>query len=171
MTLLLGTDFGALFESYEHSAFRLEVRDSYLGVGYEQEPFRRWRAGERDDLAWRQDWLDGVRRRAAADRAMSRVRVVSLPATDYVRFSYHNCADNITAGENIRYLDRADATDLPTYDYWLFDEVRLYRMHFNEANEFEGAELVDDTEAVAEHVRWRDEAWRRSTAYQDFTLS
>ena len=29
---LTGEDFDALFDSYEHTAFRLEVRESYLGV-------------------------------------------------------------------------------------------------------------------------------------------
>lgn len=171
MTLLLGADFGALFETYEHTAFRLEVRDSYLGVGYEQEPFRKWQVGEPDDMAWRRDWLDGVRRRAAEGRSMSRVRVVSMPPTDYVRFSYRNCADNIEAGEDIRYLDRADALDLPAYDYWLFDSLHLYTMHFDDENAFHGAELVTDPAIVAQHLQWRDEAWRRSAAYRDFAIS
>jgi len=171
VTLLLGADFSALFDTYEHTAFRLEVRDSYLGVGYEQEPFRKWQAGEPEDMEWRRDWLDGIRRRSAEGRTMSRVRIVSLPATDYVRFSYRNCADNIAAGEDIRYLARDDAADLPPYDFWLFDSTRLFRMHFNDVNEFLGAEPVDNPGAVADHVRLGDEAWSRATRYQDFKLS
>ena len=121
-------------------------------------------------MEWRRDWLDGIRRRSAEGRTMSRVRIVSRPATDYVKFSYRNCADNIAAGEDIRYLARADAADLPPYDFWLFDSTRLVRMHFTDANEFLGAELVDNAEAVADHVRLGGEAWSRATRYPDFKL-
>ena len=170
MTLLTGGDFDALFDRYERTAFRLEVRDSYLGVDYEQSPFRRWQNGEPDDKEWRRAWLDGVRSRTAQGRVMRRVRVVTLPPTDFVRFSFANCADNVEAGEDIRYLDRRLADGLPDHDYWLFDDVRLYVLHFGEADEFLGAEPVDDSKLVVHHAAWRDDAWRRATPYRDFRL-
>lgn len=171
MTLLLGEEFGALFDAYERTAFRLEVRDSYLGVAYEQDPFHKWLAGEPDDMEWRRTWLDGVRTRAARGKVMSRVRVVTLPPTDYTRFSYRNCADNIAAGEDIRYLARADAGGLPDYDFWLFDSSRLFTMHFGNMDEFLGAEPVDDPKIIVQHAAWRDDAWHRATPYQDFKIS
>ena len=83
---LTGAAFAALFDAYEHTAFRLEVRDSYLGVPYEQERFRKFMAGEEDPEQRSRPWLDGVRRRAHEGKAMQRVRVVSSPPSGYARY-------------------------------------------------------------------------------------
>ncbi|MGH9830797.1 MAG: DUF6879 family protein, partial [Blastocatellia bacterium] len=48
------------------------------------------------------------------------------------------------AGEDIRYLRRDDATDLPDYDYWLFDSRLLVRMHFDDDESFLGGDIIED---------------------------
>jgi len=53
---------------------------------------------------------------------------VATPLGGRGRVAQHNVA----AGEDIRYLDRDRAEDLPGHDYWLFDSSRLYRLHFDE---------------------------------------
>src|SRR5437879_1085225 len=85
LSLATGKEFGRLFETFEHTAFRLEVRDRYNEPS-EADPLRTFLAGEPDDLAWFEDWLALVRAATAEGRRFSRVRVVSLPLTDYSRF-------------------------------------------------------------------------------------
>jgi hypothetical protein len=163
MARLTGDDFDALFDSYDHTAFRLEVRESYLGVSYEPEPYRRFMAGEPDAGEWIEPWLEGVKARAAVGKTMHRVRVVSLPLSDYSRFSLATCERfNNPAGEDIRYLDRAAAGGLPTHDFWLFDSNRLYIMHYDDQDAPLGAELIDDPVAIVEHNRFRDVAWHHA---------
>ena len=77
MKLVSGDAFGALFGSFEHTAFRLELRERYDSPG-EREPLRRFLAGEPDDLAWNRSWLALMAEHAAAGRVVRRVRVVSV---------------------------------------------------------------------------------------------
>lgn len=160
MAWLTDDDFDALFDSYDHTAFRLETRESYLGVAYEPKPYRRFIAGEPDDGEWMEPWLKGVRARTALGKTMHRVRVVNRPPSDYTRFSLTTCQRwNIPAGEDIRYLDRSDADGLPKHDFWLFDSRHLYLMHYDEQDAPLGAELIEDTAAIVEHNYFRDLAW------------
>jgi hypothetical protein len=52
---------------FEHTAFRLEVRDRY-DASYENESMRRFLAGEQDDLPWMQSWLVMLRDLTAQGR-------------------------------------------------------------------------------------------------------
>ena len=167
---LTGAAFAALFDAYEHTAFRLEVRDSYLGVPYEQERFRKFMAGEEDPEQRSRPWLDGVRRRAHEGKAMQRVRVVSSPPSGYARYAFHAAEANILAGEDIRYLSRPDAGGLPDYDFWLFDSSRLYVMHYTEDDQSLGAEAVTDPGTILRHAYWRDAAWHHAVPHAEFVL-
>jgi len=62
-------------------------------------------------------------------RRFARVRVVSVPLTDYSRFGVFRSQYTNDAGEDIRYLPPDRATDLPDYDFCLFDSRNLVRMH------------------------------------------
>jgi len=169
MARLTGDDFDALFDSYEHTAFRLEVRESYLGVSYEPEPYRRFMAGEPDDGKWIEEWCDGVRARSAEGKTMHRVRVVNLPPSDYTRFSLMVSQRwNIPAGEDIRYLVRSSADRLPNHDFWLFDSSRLYLMHYDDQDAPLGAELIEDPATIVQHNYFRDLAWHRAVAPAQF---
>lgn len=57
MALVSGDEFVKLFSSFELSAFRLEMREQYRLAKDEEEPLRRFLAGEPDDLAWMSEWL------------------------------------------------------------------------------------------------------------------
>jgi uncharacterized protein DUF6879 len=167
LTLLSGEAFGELFSSFEHTAFRLEPRDRYNSPG-EQEPLRRFLQGEPDDLAWNRPWLDLMAKHAAQGRIVSRVRMVSVPLSDYSRFGFWCAGFAAQAGEDIRYLDRARAGGLPDFDYWLFDSKRVARLHFDDDDQLLGAEIITDPALVVELSAARDDAWHRSVARDEF---
>lgn len=129
--MLAEDDFGRLFRAFEHTAFRLEVRNRYNSPR-ETESFRKFTAGESVDLTWHQNWLAMIREATAQGRRFCRVRVVGLPLSDYSRFGLWSSQFANEAGDDIRYLTReqAEATDLPRHDYWLFDSRKLIKMHF-----------------------------------------
>lgn len=94
--------------------------------------------------------------------------MVSVPLTPYSEWAIQIAARSNVEGDDIRYLDRADAGTLPAYDYWLFDSRLVARMHFADDDEFVGFELLDDPAVVVEHNYWRDAAVHASTTRDEF---
>jgi hypothetical protein len=115
-----------------------------------------------------QDWLRMVREAAAEGRTFARVRVVDLPMSDWTRYSYALSAHNIAAGEDIRYLGRERAADLPDFDYWLLDSSKLIVMRFDETDRFAGGEVVEDPGQIIQANYWRDAAWHKAAQRDDF---
>src|SRR6266498_3070001 len=74
-------EFGRLFETFEHTAFRLETLDRYT-VPEEDEALRRFLAGEPPDPDLFVSWFTLVRAATAAGKAVQRVHLISEPLTD-----------------------------------------------------------------------------------------
>ncbi|GAB3440126.1 hypothetical protein GCM10027570_05310 [Streptomonospora sediminis] len=163
MDLISPEQRNKLFETFESDAFHLELRDTYHVSG-EEDPFTAWLDGVPDDQAWLQPWLDLMRSATALGRTVRRVRVVTEPVSDYIRFEHEGTADNIAAGEDIRWLPRhhlPEGLALPAggRDWWLFDDRLLAVGHFDAHGRVLGSELVTDPQTAAECVRVRDELW------------
>jgi len=165
--LLIGPAFSQLFRTFEHTAFRLETRDQYYSPN-ETKALAQFIAGEPVDLAWFQNWLTMIREATAEGRRFCRVRVVSVPLTDYSRFGMFCSQDTNAVGEETRYLTRDQAHDIPDYDYWLFDSRKLIRMHFDSEENFLGGEVIDDAAVIVQHNYWRDAAWHKAVRRDDF---
>lgn len=173
--LLNGEQLVELLRSARRSAFRLETRDRYHVGG---EPFRRFLAGDPDEgyLTRPTPWSDLTRAAAAEGRPFSRVRVVSVPLSDYCRYALWSAQGNIAAGEDIRYLARDQAAALglpvqPPLDAWLVDDEHVAVLRFDERDAFVGAELLDERTAVAHHQSLRATAQRASLSRNEFLRS
>ncbi|WP_200834568.1 DUF6879 family protein [Amycolatopsis alkalitolerans] len=162
-----GPTFGQLFQTFEHTAFRLETRDQYTSAN-ETEALRQFVAGEPVDMGWFQNWLTMIRQATAEGKRFSRVRVVTVPLTDYSRFGVFCSGYTNDAGEDIRYLDRTQAGELPDYDYWLFDSRLLVRMRFADNETFLGGEIIEDSAEIVQHNYWRDVARHKALRREDF---
>jgi len=167
--LLAGGEFRRLFHEFEQTAFRLETRERY----YESAQLEQFLAGERSgrvevDLSYMSSWLELVAAQHAAGRQVERVRVVSLPPSDYTRYGLWLARHNIQAGEDIRYLPRDRAGGLPDHDFWLLDSARLYAVRFGADDSLLGAEPVTDPQAVAQARAWREAAWARAVRHEQF---
>lgn len=158
-TVLSAAEFWQLFEEFEHTAFRLEVRDRYAD-DEEAEPLRRFLAGESADDAWFMDFYRAVEEWTAAGKVIQRVRVVTEPHSDYTRFGLDLARLNVAAGEDIRYLPRPMARELrlPEHDYWLFDSRQLVILRFDGSDRLLGAEPVAEPADIIRHGYWRDAA-------------
>lgn len=168
-SLLAEEEFAGLFDAFRDTAFRLETRDRY-NVDVERVPFQRFLAGEPADDAWIAGFCAQVRAWSKVGKRMSRVRVVSVPHSDYVRWSLTVARLNSQAGEDIRYLprERAEKLELPAEDFWLFDSRRVAVLRFDDADRLLGAELIDDPDEVARRCRWRDVAWQHAIAWSEY---
>lgn len=166
-------EFHELFRGFTRSAFRLETLQSY-GASGEDAAFEAFQAGQPYTRHPGKDvWLGHLKRAASVGAVMSRVHVLTEPLSDYVRFeSTWAYAPNVEAGEDIRVIclgehDRWPA-GLPRHDYWLFDDERLYAMHYADSGRFLGVERVCDEAAVLRSREWRDAAWRLATPWPDW---
>jgi len=153
-------------------AFHLELRDVYR-VGDEYIPFRKWLHGEPDDFAWRGDWLSFMTEVTARGVNVQRVRVVSEPHTDYVRWEMALDPHNIEAGEDIRYLPRHRARDIafPAEDSWLFDNNRLVLSLFKPDGGSGGFAQEFDPGLLAQYREVRDQVWPRAIPYAEYVAS
>jgi hypothetical protein len=168
--LLAGAAFRALFDAYEHTAFRLETRERYVD-DEEREPLRKFLAGEPPDDAWFADWVADIRAAVAEGKRVERVRVVNEPHSDYTQFGLDLARLNVTgAGEDIRYLSRPKAQELglPDEDFWLFDSARVAILRFADDDRLLGVEVVDDPAVVVARCQWRDAAWHHAISWRTY---
>lgn len=155
-------ELGELFGSFAHTAWRWECQGTYAEP-CEQVELRRFLAGEPLDVSFLSDWLGGVRDATRSGRRFQRVRMVTDPVTDYLRFELAVAPANVEAGEDIRLISAADTAqlELPRHDFWLFDSERVAVLHFGPTG-LRGAEVVTDADTVARHLRWQQLAWEHS---------
>lgn len=125
--------FAELLAATRHSAVHLEMRDVY-GIGDEAEDFeaflRTGTANTDPSRSFWPQWVPLVTDAVARDVVMRRARIVSEPVTDYIRYEHAITPVNLQAGEDVRWLPRRHASDipLPGNDIWLLDG-RIVQFH------------------------------------------
>lgn len=156
------------------SAVHLEMRDVY-DVESERESFAAWRDGFRHDPAdrasWWVSWHDVVATTVGRGVVMRRARIVSEPASEYIRYEYDGTFTNIVAGEQVRWLPRRQATDiaLPGNDFWLFDEETVIVNHFNGDGQSAGPEVIRNMPDLAKLCATAFETvWDRAIPHEEY---
>lgn len=165
------SDLGHLLATFEHSAFRLEARDTYL-VPEEEERLSAFLSGRevRPRTIEADEWLALVAGATKSGRQMARVRIVGRPLTDYTRFELALYRENILAGEDVRLVERPKLPERGTglqwrQDFWLFDDRVPVILRYDEAGRFLGVEEGTDIDAFRQRQR---EALARSVTYEQF---
>lgn len=165
-------EYRALFDSFTRRAFRLEALQRYH-VDYEQEPLRRFLAGEpRPPDPHKAGWVARVRAAVGAGKIMQRVHVVVEPLSEYMQYELTwGYQDNVAAGEDVRIIPVGAAqwpANVPKQDYWLFDDRVLCRMRYDDKARLIAAELVDEPEEITNANNWRDAALRLAITYHEY---
>ncbi|WKK24977.1 hypothetical protein QZH56_04975 [Streptomyces olivoreticuli] len=173
MVLVTAEQRDELFSTFKKDAFHLELQDEYR-VSIEDGPYAKWRKGEPDDFAWFRPWLDQTHTLTAAGKSIRRVRIVTEPVSEYIRWELELTPMNHEAGEEIRWLPRQhiqDGFNFPASgnDWWLFDGETLAVTHFRPDGRFEGAEIITDPTMVEHAVRVRDQLWSLAIPYNEYT--
>jgi hypothetical protein len=142
-------EFERLFDAFRRTAWRLECQGTY-DEPEEREPLRRFLAGEPDDLAWFADWPIWIREQREAGRTIGRVRMLTDPLTDYLRFELSITPPAVEAGEDIRFIDQQkfDSLAIPREDFWIFDDTTVALLHFGDGG-VTGAEIITNPDRVA----------------------
>lgn len=143
------------FETFQHSAFRLEGLPVYR-VDEEKCAFDHFLAtGEA--LAVNAEWATLVATNIAAGKKMERLRLFSRQLTDYERFETQ-AYNGPTAGEVIRTATREDYEKPYRYDFWMFDEQWIAQMVYEDDGSFVNMLIREATsEDISHYDYWRNQ--------------
>jgi len=163
-----------LIRETRSDAFHLEVSDDHSQVSDETEPMRRVLAGlppfEEDSYppSWRA-WEELTSEVAGRGVPIRRVRVVSEPLTDYVRFLHALTDRNQRYGEDIRWLPRhlADPSEYTDDEWWLLDDTVAFTI-FTKTGDLAGAAVTTDPVLVARCTTVRDTLWNKAIPHHDY---
>ncbi|MEU8762248.1 DUF6879 family protein [Streptomyces sp. NPDC048659] len=164
--------FADLLGRCHRSAVHLELRDSYAPT----DRFAAWQRGERIEWDDRDSWWHPydqlISDTVARGVAIRRARVVSEPVSEYIRWEHYVTRANITAGENVRWLPRRRATDipLPGNDFWLFDGTLLRVHHFSGDGAVVEDEITDDPKTVKLCSSAFQEVWERAVPHHLYEI-
>ncbi|MEV0293200.1 DUF6879 family protein [Nocardia sp. NPDC050710] len=163
-----GEPFDRVLRTARTRAFHLENYDNYLATG-ESDSLRQFLADETTDPGgeWFTPWADQVRRMVGDGIVMQRARIVSEPHTDYTRFLLALARHNVAAGEDVRYLPRAD-TDVVSEDFWLLDDSTVVFSLFDLRGFWSGGAATSDSRMVRHAADIRDKVWPAAIPYRDY---
>jgi hypothetical protein len=142
----VSSDFDALFDSFTHSAYRLEALPSYA-MPVEDASLRAFREGTaRPERSVRTSpWMRRIAVTTAAGKVWTRTRVHDIPLTEYQRFQIPAYIEAQAVGDRTSLVDRSLVGDVGP-DFWLFDAETDHPyaavMHYTDDGQFEGFDYV-----------------------------
>lgn len=161
-------DWAALFRECVSEAFHLEVRDVYT-VPAESGRLGRFlsdRPALPDDEKDR--WNTLIRETTGRGVTVRRVRVVSVPHSDYHRWLLSVTGTNTDAGEDIRYVPRHLAGDVPSDDWWLIDDDRVVYNLVDEHGIPSGLAVTTDR-GIIQYARCvKHRLWDMATPFREY---
>lgn len=168
-------EFDRCFDAFKRSAFRLETLQRYTVTG-ETERVQAFLRGEpRPDRSVRTSpWLRRVAVTTAAGKHWSRVHVLDLPLSDYLRYQLVGYVESAAAGEEIRIAIRNDRSDLDALreDFWLFDdgasESFAIAMRFDPSGRPLDHERVTDPSRLKAYQEAKIKVWEASIPLNEF---
>lgn len=160
--------FGSATTSLDH----LELRDAYA-VDTESPAYLHWRENQDKPRPPRESYWQGL----VADTVgrgviIRRLRVVSLPPTDYIRFEHAGTWQTVEAGEDVRWLRREDAAGLlaPSNDFWMIDRERIMFNLFDGDGRPNGKFLTEDIDLAKAISGAFDALWALATPHAEFAF-
>lgn len=159
--------FNKLFETFKHTAWRLETRRRYASDEVTDTYAQFTVDGH---VTWDMDswYCNLIRKQTAAGKTVGRVRVVDSPPTEGQRYLMVNAQRNAALGEDIRNVWRSDAGQLGDEDFWVFDSRLVALLNFNDADELVDVELITEPGEVVRYSRLRDAAMHHAIPYERF---
>ncbi|MEU6175351.1 DUF6879 family protein [Streptantibioticus parmotrematis] len=161
--------FNSLFETFDHSAWRLETRCRYASDEATDTYAQFVASGA---VAWDMDswYCRTIRSQVAVGKSIGRVRIVDNPPTVGQRYLMANAQRNAELGEDVRNLWREDAEQLSlgTEDFWIFDSRLVALLNFDDADSLVNVELITEPAEVVRYSVLRDAALHRAIPHKRF---
>lgn len=169
MRLVTKEERDEFFIRFRRAALHLEMRDSY-GTQVEKPHLRKWERGEPDDIEWLKPWFDTVRLGTQSGKVFRRMRIISEPITDYIRWEHMDAHLFVEAGEDIRWLPRklVSAIAFPGNDFWMFDAETVVFSVFSGNGDVVEWQLYTDTAVVQLCKSAFDSAWKLAIPHSEY---
>ncbi|MFJ5089052.1 DUF6879 family protein [Streptomyces sp. NPDC088674] len=153
------TTFRRLFETFQHTAWRLETRRGYAS-DREDPDFRAFLATGSSPCDPDEPWFRNIKAQTETGKTVGRVRVMDNPPTTEQLFLLDYARHNAAVGEDIRYLWRQDAdrASLPAEDFWIFDSRLVAVLRFDDDDNITDIELITEPAEVVRYCVIRDAA-------------
>lgn len=167
------TDIATLLSAAGRTAFHLEQRDAWQRfTDADRASYDGFLATGAADTGFLHGWCSLVRATVARGVEFRRLRLVSEPVTDYIRWEHALTAANIAAGEQVRWLPRSKCTDLliVPVDFWVFDSQVVRFGLFSGDGGVVGHRLRDEPEVSKLVAGCFEQAWERGIPHDDYTL-
>ncbi|MFE5189902.1 DUF6879 family protein [Streptomyces sp. NPDC056628] len=161
--------FRRLFETFEHTAWRLETRRGYASD--RQDPdYQAFLDTGTSTCDPDEPWFINIRRQTEAGKRVGRVRIADKAPTTEQLFLLDYARHNAAVGEDIRYLWREDAdrAGLPAEDFWIFDSRLVALLHFDNDDNLLNIELITEPAEVVRCCIARDAAMHNAVPYEQF---
>ncbi|MFE2767343.1 DUF6879 family protein [Streptomyces albidoflavus] len=159
--------FRRLFETFRHTAWRLETRRGYAS-DREDPDYQEFLATGSAPCDLNEPWFVNIKAQTEAGKTVGRVRIADKPMTTGQRFLLDYSRYNAAVGEDIRYLWREDAADLPAEDFWIFDSRLVALLHFDDADNIVNIELITEPAEVVRYAIVRDAARHHAVPFNQF---
>ena len=162
--------FKDLLASAERSVVHLEARDTYDPT---DPAFVKWRQDGDTSYGWG-FWIDLVGAAVARGVRFRRLRIVSEPVSDYIRWEHAISYGNVEAGEDLRWLPRHLAYDLPhpVADFFMYDQRLIaYNFTAGDGTDTGRMEYVADPRKILPVVGMFEMLWERGIPHADYTPS
>lgn len=146
---------------------KLELLNRYA---YDDVMFDAWRRGDHEAVdAYLDPWIDQITSEVAAGRRLRRVRIVSLPLSEYQQMLFETTSRGTDAGEELRWLPRslASALPLPGNDCFVMDDLVIFNVHGGNDEQVE-IQLYRDPELVEFCRVAFEKAWDLATPHGEF---
>ncbi|HCU91930.1 MAG TPA: hypothetical protein DHU96_04035 [Actinobacteria bacterium] len=169
MQLITREERDEFFTRFRLAALHLEMRDSY-GTQVEKPHLHKWERGEPDDIEWLKPWFETVRTSTQSGKVFRRIRIISEPITDYIRWEHMDAHLFVEAGEDIRWLPRrlVSAIAFPGNDFWLFDAETAIFSVFSGNGDVVERQLYTDTAVVQLCQSAFDSAWELAIPHSEY---
>lgn len=161
--------FRRLFETFEHTVWRLETRRGYAS-DREDPDYQAFLTTGSSTCDPSEPWFVNIRRQTDAGKHVGRVRIADNPPTTEQLFLLDYARHNAAVGEDIRYLWRPDAdrAGLPAEDFWIFDSRLVALLIFDDADNLLNIELITEPAEVVRYCIARDAAMHHAVSYDQF---
>lgn len=162
-------EFLRLFETFEHTAWRLETRRGYAS-DREDPTYAEFVETGGITLDYDDEWSRNIRTQTEAGKTIGRVRIVDQQPTTGQLFLLADAPRNAAAGEDMRYLWRSDAEArrLPAEDFWIFDSRLVALLNFDDDDVLHDVEVITAPAEVLRYCQIRDAAMHHAVPYDQF---
>lgn len=157
----------------QNNIFRLESIPEY-NVPEDFILFKKWKQGKLKLAENSKKWLQNLKETKERGVKMQRVRIVSLPLSDYIRYEMDFWEHSIQNGEEILFLENEQYEnimqnlDFKPKDFWTFDDNVLIIFHYDETGDFVKEESISNKLITKKYIELKRKLLKYAISMNEF---